>query len=168
MSEMFASAGSPFGELQDAVKMLFSTASLVFTAYFWLVRVNRERISVRTYPVSGFEGSLESGGVGVWSGKLFIANGSILSTAIVAGKVEIWWDGRWLRGHFAVGDGSELPWNLPPSQAFSKAVTAAFEIGLEVDRDQVYENQRLRFTFATVERKAIVEEFETRSLAVFE
>src|SRR5262245_43060385 len=70
-------------DVQEALKLLFSAGSLAVTLYFWFVRANRERVSVAVHPVSGFEGSLESGGVGFWTGRVFLANRSILPTAVV-------------------------------------------------------------------------------------
>src|SRR5688500_6358043 len=63
--------------VQDAVKLLFSAVSLLITLYFWYVRINRERVALRVYPVGGFEGALQNNGDGIWTGRIFIANRSI-------------------------------------------------------------------------------------------
>lgn len=146
---------------QEIAKMLFSTGSLVVTLYFWFVRANRERFSVGVHVVSGFEGSLEPGGIGVWSGKVFVANRSILPTAIVAGRAELWWEGRWLAGRLAEGDGSELPWNLPASQAYAKNVVAVFDLGRGVSVERIYARQRMRLIFETVEGRNVVGKVRT-------
>jgi hypothetical protein len=143
------------------MKLLFSTGSLAATLYFWLVRANRERVSVGVYAVNGFEGALDDHGLGLWTGRLFLANRSILPTAVVTIKAELYWDGRWLPGQVGTGEASELPWNLPPSQAFAKSVTAAFNLGPEATRAQVYASHRLRFTLATVEGARVTGEIRT-------
>ena len=150
-------------EVQEWLQMLFSAASVVFTLYFWLVRANRERVSVVVHQVGGFEGVLD-GGVGIWSGTLFVVNRSIMPTAIVAARAELWWQGRWLAGNCVSCDGSELPWNLPPAQAFAKAVRVAFDVGMETTRAQVYADQRLRITFVTVEGRRVTGEVRTNDL----
>lgn len=145
-------------EPKDAMQAAMSVGSLAVTLYFWFMRANRERVQVKVYPVNGLEGTLEEGGVGCWTGRLFFANASILPTAIVAAKAELWWDGQWLSGAFHVGAGSELPWNLPPTQVFPKDVVAAFDLGKCSKRERVYAEQKLRFTFVTVEGCRIVVE----------
>lgn len=147
--------------LQDAMKWLFSGASLLVTVYFWCVRINRERVSLRIYSDSGFEGTLESGGVGLWVGRIFVANRSILPTAIIAANVELWWDGRWQSGRVIPCDGSELPWNMPPTQVFARGLRAVFDLGEETPRERIYATQRLRFTFSTVEGCRVRQEVET-------
>lgn len=148
--------------LQDVLNTLFSMASFGVTVYFWFIRVNRERVSVKVYPVGPFEGTLESGGVGLWTGKLFLANRSILPTAIVEVQVELLWKGMWRSGRFFGGEGAEPPWNLKPQQVTPRLqVSAAFAVGEEVTREQIYEPQRLRFTFVTVEGWLIAHEFRT-------
>jgi hypothetical protein len=147
--------------LQDMLKLAFSASSLVITVYFWFVRVNREKVSLKVYPDHGFEGTLEPGGVGLWTGRLFLANRSILPTAVVRVKAELWWNGRWLLGNVIPSEGSELPWNLPPSQVFARGLQAAFDVGPDTPRERVYTNQRIRFTFVTIERCRVVSEVET-------
>jgi hypothetical protein len=157
LSEVF----SP--ELQEILKFLFSGVSLLATLYFWLVRANRERVALAVHAVHGFEGCLQDDGTGVWTGKLFLANRSILATAVLAGRAELWWQGRWLVGGFHAADGSELPWNLPPAQVFAKDVIAAFDLGREATREQVYAEQRLRFTFVTVEGRRVVVKLRSKA-----
>jgi len=163
MSPLFGSWWLVSAEVQEWLKMLFSAGSLVFTLYFWLVRANRERVAVAVHQVGGFEGVLD-GGIGIWSGKLFVVNRSILSTAIVAARAELWWQGRWLVGNCIPGDDCELPWNLPPAQAFAKTVRAAFDLGPETSRAQVYADHLLRITFVTVEGRRVRGEVRTNDL----
>jgi hypothetical protein len=148
-------------DVEEVLKVVFSVVSLVATLYFWLVRANRERVSVAVHAVSGFEGALNDHGVGFWTGKLFLANRSILPTAIVAGRAEVWWNGRWLVGNCVANDDSELPWNLAPSQVVAKNVIAAFDLPAGTERERVYQNQRLRFTFLTVEGRQVREEIQS-------
>lgn len=161
MLSLFALSEILSADAQEVLKLGFSGASLVVTMYFWMVRANRERVSLGIFPVGGFEGTLEPGGIGLWSGRLFLANRSILPTAIVAAQVELLWQGRWLPGHVGTGEGSELPWNLPPSQVFPKDLKAAFDLGMEISLDEVYADQRLRFTFVTVEGRSVYQEVRT-------
>jgi hypothetical protein len=147
--------------LQEVMKLLFSASSMAITAYFWLVRMNKEKVSLAFYGGNGFEGTLEPHGVGLWRGRIFLANRSVLPTAIVRVQVELWWEERWLTGVFHTAEGSELPWNLPPSQVFPKNIIAAFDLGPNTSCEQVYANQRLRFTFETVEGKYITGEAQT-------
>jgi hypothetical protein len=150
--------------LADLMKLVFSAGSLGITAYFWFVRVNRERVSVGLFPAYGFEGTLESGGIGVWTGRLFLSNRSILPTAIISGEVELWWKKRWLKGRFYANDGHELPWNLPPSEVFVKTVSVAFDLGENTPRERVYAKRRLRFTFITVEGHRVAGELPTHAV----
>ena len=147
--------------MQDFLKLGFSAGSLIVTLYFWFVRINRERVSVGLYPDRGFEGTLQPDGLGVWTGRVFLVNRSILPTAIVVAKAELWWEGRWLAGQAYPTEGSELPWNLPPSQVFARGLCAVFNLGPETPRERVYANQRIRFTFTTVERGQVREVVET-------
>jgi hypothetical protein len=147
--------------LADLMKLAFSAGSLGVTAYFWFVRVNRERVSVGIFPAYGFEGTLEPGGVAVWTGKVFLCNRSILPTAIISGEVELWWKQRWRKGRFYANDGHELPWNLPPSQVFAKQMSVAFDLGEGTPRERVYANRRLRFTFTTIEGYRVSGELQT-------
>jgi hypothetical protein len=158
---LFASLDNFPISLQEAMKLLFSASSLVVTAYFWFVRVNRERTSIAFYAVNGFEGALEPHGLGVWTGKVFLANRSILPTAIVQARAELWWGGSWRTGNAVAADGSELPWNLPSAQVFAKNITAVFDLGPDTSREQVYANQKLRFTFETVDGSRVVWETNT-------
>lgn len=151
-------------ENQELMKMGFSLSSLLVTAYFWFVRVNRERVSLGVFAVSGFEGSLEPGGVGLWAGQIILTNRSILPTAVIAAKAELWWDGRWIAGNAVPGDGSELPWNLPPSQASSKTLSTAFDVGPDTQRERIYADQLVRLTFVTVEGCRITGEFRTHAV----
>jgi hypothetical protein len=151
-------------DVQDNLKMLFAAGSVAVTMYFWFVRINRERVSLKVYPISGFEGALEDCGLGIWSGRVFLANCSIMPTAVVTVKAELWWEERWLAGQVGGQAGSELPWNLPPTQVFPRDLTAAFELGPRATREQVYANQRLRFTFVTIEGRRFTEEFQTGCL----
>ena len=160
---LFASLSSD--ALADFMKLAFSAGSLLITVYFWFVRINRERVSIGLYPAYGFEGALEHGGVGVWTGKLFLANRSILPTAIIGGEVELWWKKKWISGGFHVGDGYELPWNLPPSQVFAKTISVAFDLGANTPRERVYANRKLRFTFVTIEGVRISAELQTHVAA---
>src|SRR3954447_3515898 len=112
-------------DAQELLKLSLSGTSLIVTAYFWFVRANRERVSLGIFPVAGFEGSLEPGGVGLWAGQIILTNRSILPTAVIAARAELWWNGRWITGNARPADGSELPWNLPPSQAFSRCLSTA-------------------------------------------
>lgn len=161
MLPLFGTAEVLSMNIADAMKLLCSVGSLVVTLYFWFVRSNRERVAVAVYHVGGFESSLEPYGVGLWSGKIFLANRSILPTAIVRTQAELFWQGRWITGMVHLAEGCELPWNLPPSQVFAKNVTAAFDVGKETTCDQVYANQRLRFTFETVEGCRVTGETES-------
>ena len=147
--------------LADLMKLAFSAGSLGVTAYFWFVRVNRERVSIGIFPAYGFEGTMESGGVGVWTGNIFLSNRSILPTAIISGEVELLWKKRWRKGRFYACAGHELPWNLPPAQVFAKTVSVAFDLGEDTPRERVYANRRLRFTFVTVEGQRISGELPT-------
>jgi len=151
--------------VQELVKFLFSTVSLLITFYFWYVRINREKVALKVYPVGDFEGALQDNGEGIWSGRIFIANSSILPTAVVSVKAELWWDGRWLEGPCAMGEGSELPWNMPPSQVFPRDLRAAFLLPPDTTREEVYANHSLRFTFETVDGSRITTETETASEA---
>ena len=151
-------------EVREALQMAFSLGSLVVTAYFWFVRVNRERVSIGLYPVSGFEGALERPDTGVWTGQIFLTNRSILPTAVVAGKTELFWKGNWILGNLIAGTGSDLPWNLPPTQAFAKTVTLVFDVGPQTSADALYVDQRVRIAFLTVEGKQVVGEFRTHSV----
>lgn len=164
MPPLFGTAEGLTSDFQEMLKLIFSGTSLVITAYFWFVRANRERVSLGIFPVDGFEGSLESGGVGLWAGRIILTNRSIVPTAVIAARAELWWDGRWVTGNVVAGDGSELPWNLPPSQATAKTLNAAFDLGLQTSREQVYADQRLRLTFITVEGYRAVGEFRTHAV----
>jgi hypothetical protein len=147
--------------IQDDLKTAFSVLSLGVTAYFWFVRANRERLSVGIHQVGGFEGVLEAGQVGVWTGRVFLANRSILPTAIVDGFAEIKWNGRWQKGRLIAADESALPWNLEPSYVVAKQVTMAFQFDEQTTREQVYEDQILRIAFMTVEGRKITQEIRS-------
>lgn len=164
MPPLFGSLDLSSLDAQELLKIAFSATSLLVTGYFWIVRVNRERVSLGIFPVGGFEGTLEPGHVGAWAGRIFLSNRSILPTAVIAAKAELWWNGRWIVGNAITGDGSELPWNLPPSQATSKTITTAFDVGPETTREQIYADQRLRLTFITVEGCRVTAEFRTHAV----
>jgi hypothetical protein len=66
----FAISGIFSESIQNDLKTAFSVLSLGVTAYFWFVRANRERLSVGIHQVGGFEGVLEAGQVGVWTGRV--------------------------------------------------------------------------------------------------
>lgn len=149
------------GDYQDLMKLAFSAGSLLVTVYFWFVRVNRERPALGVYSAGGFEGSLDSG-FGVWRGRLFVANRSILPTAIVALRSEVYWKGRWVAGQCGTGEGSDLPWNLPPNQVFPHSLVAVFDLGADPSLEHIYANRPLRFVFTTVEGKSIVAEVESQ------
>jgi hypothetical protein len=151
-------------ELKEMLQMAVSGASLLVTAYFWFIRANRERVSVGIFPVSGFEGALNGPGLGVWTGQVFLTNRSILATAILSGKAELYWEGRWITGNLVAGDGFELPWNLPPAQAYSKTIIVAFDVGVRTTAEKVYESQRIRVTFLTVEGQRVAREFRTNAV----
>jgi hypothetical protein len=157
-------AGFLSSSLQDDLKTLLSGVSFVATLYFWMVRANRERVSLGIYTAGGFEGELHPGGVGVWTGRLFIANRSTMPTAIIDLKVELYWDGYWRSGCCHALEPNDLPWNLTPSQVTAKTVTAAVTVG-DVACDRVYEPQRLRFTLVTVEGKHVTQEVRTGAAA---
>ena len=95
MFTLFALSEIMSSDIQEVLKLGLSGISLVVTMYFWLVRANRERVSVGIFPVGHFEGTLEPGGVGQWTGRLFLANRSIMPTAIVSARVELLWKGRY-------------------------------------------------------------------------
>ena len=160
MAGLFADASLDWA---DAMKLLFSAGSLGVTVYFWFVRINRERVSVGVFPAGGFEGRLEPGSLGVWTGKVYLANRSILPTAVVAGEVELLVRGRWQKGGFHTPDGSELPWNLPPSQAYAKSMIAAFDLPADTPTEWVYANRKLRITLITVEGARLVNELSTHA-----
>ena len=158
----FFDLSSPFwATVQAHLQTFLSIGSCAVTGYFWLVRINREREAVRIYQMGVLDGTLESGALGVWTGKLMLANRSIMPTGIVAGKAELYWKGRWLPGTFATSDANELPWNLSPQQVVPQKVVAIFAIGEETTRERVYEDQRIRFTFLTVEGRSVVKELQT-------
>ena len=164
MQQLLADTGVLSGDLQDFLKLGLSVGSFVVTVYFWFIRVNRERVAIGVYPAGGFEGTLESGGIGLWTGRVFLTNKSILATAVISVEVELWWNGRWVAGNAIPDLDNPLPWNLPPSQAFAKTVRAAFDLGPDTDREKVYLNQRLRFTFNTVEGVRVPVEMKTNEV----
>ncbi|MBY0522064.1 MAG: hypothetical protein K2R98_01620 [Gemmataceae bacterium] len=153
-----ASAVEFLQSFRGEMNTLFSLASAGMTAYFWLVRVNRERESVRVYQVSDFAGTLEPGQVGYWVGKIFLANRSINPTAIVEASAELYWNGRWVPGVVHTADDVDLLWNLTPLQVVARKVGAAFPLDAKTTREQVYAPQKLRVTFVTVEGKKLVHE----------
>lgn len=147
--------------LQSHGQMVLSVGSFVVTAYFWVVRINREREALRVYQTGTFEGTLESGHIGAWAGRLMLANRSIMPTAIVEAKVELCWQGKWLLGCINLDETNQLPWNLPAQQVAAQKLVAGFDVGPETTPEQVYADQRLRFTFLTVEGRRVVKIVET-------
>jgi hypothetical protein len=150
-----------FEHLQDELKTVFSLVSLAITAYFWLVRANREWAGMRFQQVGLYEGQMEDSGVAYWRGKLFVSNRSSLPNAVIEGGVELLWKGKWRSGRVATPEGSELPWNLEPLQVVPYEVLAIFDLGKDTTREEVYEDHRLRFTFLTVEGRRFVTEVRT-------
>ncbi len=165
MGPLFAATELVSPTVQQAFQALCSVGSLLITVYFWFVRMNREKVSVGVFPIGGFEGALHPDNLGVWSGRLYLANRSILPTAVVAVEAELWWKGRWQTGNCVPEEGSELPWNMPPTQVFVKTLRLVFDVGPDTVCDEVYANQRVRLTFVTVEGSRIVTQLDTNATA---
>ena len=151
--------------IQDHCKTLFSLASLAVTAYFWFVKANRERVGLRIYQTSKFEGSLEPNALGFWQGEVYLANRSTMPNAVVEVKTELFWKGQWIPGYTNLPEGHELPWNLTPLFVTQRKISGAFQLDPKTDREEVYANQRIRFTFISVEGRSFVKEIQTEELA---
>jgi hypothetical protein len=145
------------------INTILAVGSALVTAYFWMIRANRERAGVKVHQASKFtsnhrerknEQDAPISRVW-WDGKLFMTNRSTLPAAVFRAQVELQRDGKWVRGDFGWGEDGELPYNLAPLHVVTKKVAAFFDLEPEFSREDSYKKWQIRFTFETVEGKKI-------------
>lgn len=151
------------------VNAILAVGSAAVTAYFWLIKANRERAGVKVYQIGKFRADRRTVPASEaptkyrlwWSGDLFFANRSTLPSAIIGAEVSVFFRGQWIDGDFGWGEGAELPWNLPPLSVEKKPVAAFLKVQDEVEWDEVQKPHKLRFRFSTVDGRQFTKEVET-------
>jgi hypothetical protein len=139
------------------------------TAYFWLVKMNRERAGLRLYRVADFRpdrpqcAPVPGTQKAVWYGELCLANPSSLPAVVVQIRVQLRWQGRWRDGKLVLEKKDDVPWIVEPLRVLSRGFGCAFLVEESATRAQLQQPQRLRFTFVTVEGRPRVKEISTAS-----
>jgi hypothetical protein len=173
MSSLVASLWTSFLGLWDSLSLqaVLSVGSAGITAYFWLVKMNRERAGLRLYRVADFRPDrLQCSQVAgtekaTWYGELCLANPSSLPAVIVQARVQLCWQGKWLDGKMVLEKKDDVPWTLEPLRVLSRSFGCAFLVAEGTTREQIQQAQRLRFTFTTVDGRHRIKEITTANPA---
>jgi hypothetical protein len=159
MSALLASLGSALAGLWQALNLqaLLSVGSAGITAYFWLVKMNRERAGLRLYRLGDFRPDRPQGAdvpgmeTAVWYGGLCLANPSSLPAAVVCLRVQLGWQGRRLDGRLVQERKDDLPWTVEPLRVLSRSFGCAFVVPEGTARELLSRPQQFRFTFVTAD-----------------
>ncbi|GAB5402550.1 MAG: hypothetical protein Aurels2KO_07810 [Aureliella sp.] len=147
-----------FGELEALLSLVCSTAALLSTGYFWLVRNNLERQNLSIQTLSPLSGSVvlvqedtfpydtlvcrDDQHWARYQCQLVIVNNSVLPNSILS--LRVWLaapDGSWADAHARISDNSALPVSLPPSSTTRLDTTLYVPVGQRgSDRKQRIEN----------------------------
>lgn len=115
-----------------------SCLSLLLTAYFWLVRVRKERPNLEFHQLSNFRTScrrvhgrddikslslqqLNSGGV-------LIVNHSLRQNSIIRFDCFLETEDGWIAGEWGYGGDDKPPWNVGPETAISFSPACVFDV----------------------------------------
>lgn len=169
MSSAIEYLGSALTALWNGMPMqaIISVGSAAFTAYCWLVKMNKDRAGVRLYRVADFRPDrLQCSDVAgkaraVWYSEVCVANPSSLPAALVGVQVQLWWHDSWLDGKLVLEKKDDVPWVVEPLRVLSRGFGCAFNVPENTARDVLTRPQRIRFTFTTVEGKIQRQEITT-------
>lgn len=149
-----------------SIEAILSIASLTITLYFWFVKANRERPSLRFFQLGDFSANLRrmAGQDGMRrlcvqqmdSTGVLVANDSTRQNAIINFECAFLHNGRWVAGDWGYVDENKPPWNIGPES--SVALGLAFFFDVEEDFE-IPTQLEFRVTFNVVSGGQFVSHF---------
>ena len=139
------------------VQTLFAVASTCITAYFWLVKMNRERAGLKLFRVGDFRpdrlqcSDRPGKEKATWYGEVVLANPSSLPIVVIQFQVQLLWRGRWIDGRMVMERKDDPPWTVEPLRVLARKFGCAFDAEEGTAREQLLKPHALRFTWTTVD-----------------
>ncbi len=166
MSSLIASSlGGVLGDIN--VQTFLAVGSACVTAYFWLVKMNQERLGLKLYRVADFRpdrlqcSDLPGKEKATWYGEIYLANPSTLPAAVVRFRVQLLWGGRWIDGKLVIEKKDDLPWTVEPLRVLARGFGCSFPVEEGTTREQLSQPHKLRFIWITVDGRKQVQDVET-------
>jgi hypothetical protein len=162
MSPLFADF---FGEFN--FQTLIAVGSACITAYFWLVKMNKELAGLKLYRAADFKPDrlqcCDAAGKekATWYGEIYLANPSSLPSAVVGFRVQLMWRREWVDGKLVMERKEDLPWTVEPLRVLAKSFGCAFPVEQGTTREDLLKPRRLRFSWTTVDGRKQSQEIET-------
>lgn len=157
---------SGFVDLQIDAQMIFSSASLLVTCYFWFVRIRRERPHLAFHQLSDFRAScrrvqdsedkkrlcfqqLDTGGV-------LIVNHSIRQNSIVLFECFLPTEDGVIEGDWGYSGDDKPPWNIGPETSLAFSPACFFDVPANYE---IPENPAVYLRFVTASGKRFTHRF---------
>ena len=149
------------------LQTLIAVGSACVTAYFWLVKMNRDRAGLKLYRVADFKpdrlqcDDRPGKEKATWYGEVYLANPSSLPIAVVAFRVRLMWHGEWIDGKLVMERKDDLPWTVEPLRVLARSFGCAFPVPQGTTREQLMQPHKLRFAWTTVDGRKQCQDVDT-------
>ena len=147
--------------------MILSVTSTCVTFYFWLVKMNRERMGLRLYRMATFKpdrlqcSTVPGTAKAIWYGEILITNPSTMPTAVINCRVQLYWKGEWRDGTLQMEKKDAVPWTVEPLRVLARSFGCCFLVDENTPQDALQGPQRLRFLLETVDGRTSTLEIQS-------